>query len=487
MKTKPARSTLKTVGPETEKKPYARSQKREALRRSEERCHLFQQILQSSSDGILAVNRENAVLYANERFVAMWMIPQEMMALKNDALLLQYILDQLSDPQGFLQKVQELYNSVEESFDKLYFKDGRVFDRLSRPLMQEAALKGRVWSFCDITKQEQAKEALAEEKYEMQSLMNYLPTHIYFKDRESRFTRVSKSLASLFDLSDPAQAIGKTDFDFFTEEHARQAYEDEQAIIQTGQTLIKEEKETRVNHPDAWVSTAKLPIRDKEGNIIGTFGISTDITERKLAEEELCNTKEGLEAANFELKHSLEREKQLACTDGLTDLCNHRYLFELAAREFHAAVRYHRPLTFLMFDMDGFKRVNDTLGHSAGDKLLVLVAQTTVAQVRTSDVVARYGGDEFIVMLPYASAQQALPIAERIRASVAALQVDAHLNNDKDPLTITLSIGIADLRREPMDKSVERIVQRADKALYKAKQGGRNRIVIFGQDETGAT
>jgi diguanylate cyclase (GGDEF)-like protein len=102
-------------------------------------------------------------------------------------------------------------------------------------------------------------------------------------------------------------------------------------------------------------------------------------------------------------------------------------------------------------------------------------------------VVARYGGDEFIVMLPYASAQQALPIAERIRASVAALQVDAHLNNDKDPLTITLSIGIADLRREPMDKSVERIVQRADKALYKAKQGGRNRIVIFGQDETGAT
>jgi len=128
MKTKPARSTLKTVGPETEKKPYARSQKREALRRSEERCHLFQQILQSSSDGILAVNRENAVLYANERFVAMWMIPQEMMALKNDALLLQYILDQLSDPQGFLQKVQELYNSVEESFDKLYFKDGRVFD-----------------------------------------------------------------------------------------------------------------------------------------------------------------------------------------------------------------------------------------------------------------------------------------------------------------------------------------------------------------------
>jgi two-component system sensor histidine kinase/response regulator len=148
-----------------------------------------------------------------------------------------------------------------------------------------------------------AEEALVKEQYEMQNemqtLMNYLPTYIYFKDRASRFIRISKSQALRFGLSDPAQAIGKSDFDFFTKEHAQPAYEDEQAIIRTGQPLIKEEKETWADHPFAWVSTTKMPMRDNEGNIIGTFGISTDITERKRVEEELVREKKFLEALNL--------------------------------------------------------------------------------------------------------------------------------------------------------------------------------------------
>ena len=140
----------------------------------------------------------------------------------------------------------------------------------------------------DITGRKQVEEALVKEQYDMQTLMNNLPVEIYFKDRASRFTRISKSQALRFGLSDPAQAMGKTDFDFFTAEHAQQAYEDEQAIIQTGQPLIKEEKETWADRPNRWVSTIKMPMRDNEGNIIGTFGISTDITERKRMEEALA-------------------------------------------------------------------------------------------------------------------------------------------------------------------------------------------------------
>ncbi len=132
------------------------------------------------------------------------------------------------------------------------------------------------------------EEALAKEQYDMQTIMDNLPISIYFKDQASRFTRISKSQALRFDLSDPAQAIGKTDFDFFTTEHAQPAYEDEQAVIRTGHPLIKEEKETWVDRPDKWVLTVKMPRRDHEGNIIGTFGISTDITERKQAEEALA-------------------------------------------------------------------------------------------------------------------------------------------------------------------------------------------------------
>ena len=97
----------------------------------------------------------------------------------------------------------------------------------------------------DITGRKRAEEALMEESHLLHTLMEYLPEVIYFKDRESHFTRINKAHAKLFGLSDPAQAVGKTDFDFFTAEHAQEAYRDEQEIIRTGQSVVdKEEKET---------------------------------------------------------------------------------------------------------------------------------------------------------------------------------------------------------------------------------------------------
>ncbi len=225
-----------------------------------------------------------------------------------------------------------------------------------------------------------------------------------------------------------------------------------------------------------------MPLHDNEENIIGTFGLSTDITERKQVEEELRRTKDDHEAILIKLQESLEREKQLANTDGLTGLCNHRHFFELAAHEFQTALRYQHPLSFVMFDIDYFKQVNDTLGHADGDKLLAKVAQIAAAQVRASDLVARYGGDEFIVALPYTSAQQALAVTERVQKSVAAIPVDM-VRSDHESFAITLSIGIAEMRRKATDNNVERIIQRADDALYEAKRSGRNRAVILKQDE----
>lgn len=152
----------------------------------------------------------------------------------------------------------------------------------------------------DITEHKQAEEALAREQYLMQALMDNLPDHIYFKDLESRFIRISKSHALLFGLDDPDQAIGKSDFDFFSGEHSQQAYEDEQTIIQTGQLLNIEEKETYHDRPDTWVSTVKMPLYNKEEKIIGTFGISRDITKQQLAREEIKLKNEELIQAHAE-------------------------------------------------------------------------------------------------------------------------------------------------------------------------------------------
>ena len=129
---------------------------------------------------------------------------------------------------------------------------------------------------------------LREEVFLLETLMDTIPDSIYFKDRSSRFTRINKAAATSYGLSDPNQAIGRSDFDYFTDEHATQAYRDEQEIVRTGLPLVNvEEKETRPDGLNRWVSTTKMPLRDTEGRIIGTFGMSRDITQRKHFEEQL--------------------------------------------------------------------------------------------------------------------------------------------------------------------------------------------------------
>ncbi len=143
----------------------------------------------------------------------------------------------------------------------------------------------------------QTEAALAREHYLMDALMANATDTLYFKDSQSRFLRISQSQAGHFGIADPAEAVGKSDFDFFTDEHARPAFEDEQQIIRTGQPIAREERETYADRPDTWVLTTKLPLRDEAGNIVGTFGISKDITERKLAEEAIRRSQAELSQA----------------------------------------------------------------------------------------------------------------------------------------------------------------------------------------------
>lgn len=157
---------------------------------------------------------------------------------------------------------------------------GRAFNRMSEELAHSyAILEQRV--------AERAAEVKAERDL-LQSLLDNTPDRIYFKDLQSRFTRINTALAEFFHCRHPSDAIGKTDFDFFTPEHAQQAFDDEQRIIRTGRPIIGlEEKETWPDGRITWASSTKVPLRDATGKIIGTFGISRDITDRKRAEEEL--------------------------------------------------------------------------------------------------------------------------------------------------------------------------------------------------------
>jgi PAS domain S-box-containing protein len=151
----------------------------------------------------------------------------------------------------------------------------------------------------DITERKYMKETIAWEQYLIQTLLENIPDNIYFKDLESRFIRINKAMAQLFGLDDPLEALGKTDSDFFKAEHSQQALQDEQKIIETGIPIIgKEEMETWFDRPPSWVSTTKMPLRDAKGKIVGTFGISRDITGRKRVEDELVKAKEKAEESD---------------------------------------------------------------------------------------------------------------------------------------------------------------------------------------------
>ncbi len=164
----------------------------------------------------------------------------------------------------------------------------------------------------------------------------------------------------------------------------------------------------------------------------------------------------------------------LACTDALTGLPNRREILRRLETELERCRRSQRPMSLLMFDVDHFKLVNDRHGHAAGDLVLQVVAEVGTCALRRIDSLGRIGGDEFLVLLPEAGAAEARSAAERLRAAIAARRVDF----GEESLAITASIGVMTCLPERAEQRSERLVAAADKALYRAKEGGRDRVAL---------
>jgi len=321
----------------------------------------------------------------------------------------------------------------------------------------------------DITERKRVEDALRESEARNRAMVDALPDLIFVQDRAGVYLDYHAKMSHLL-ITPPEFFLGRSTREILPPDQAEAFQQKSYLVFQTGEIQIHEyvlELADGIHHFEA-----RMNAYDNDR----LLSIVRDITERKLAEVELQYTKVGLEKANKELQTALAREKELAHTDALTGINNRRYLYELAEHEFEIALRYQQPLSILMFDIDHFKQVNDTFGHTAGDHILQQVTQAASAELRSADVIGRYGGEEFVIVLPMTNAQQAYPLAERIRLAAEAIRVPT----EKGDASITLSIGIVEIRQGAQTGSVESLIRRADEVMYAAKQAGRNRTEIGG-------
>ena len=229
------------------------------------------------------------------------------------------------------------------------------------------------------------------------------------------------------------------------------------------------------------LSCVSVPLKIEE-RVIGVLNLSDKISGEVFDDEDLKLIQSFATHAAIVMERNVlysqtEKLKKLSITDSLTGLLNRRYFHERLEEEVSRSGRHGRNLTLLMLDIDGFKYYNDTFGHRIGDKALKVISDIILNSVRSIDIVARYGGDEFMVILPETDKALAIHIAERLRTDVSKIVLPTNSVPDAPPVAITLSIGMVCYPEH--GGTAELLLEHVDKALYLAKKRGKNRIEEF--------
>jgi diguanylate cyclase (GGDEF)-like protein/PAS domain S-box-containing protein len=336
------------------------------------------------------------------------------------------------------------------------------------------------------------------ESHFLHSLMEHFSDRIFFKDLQSRILYGNRSYLQLFHQDQLSDIVGKMDSDFFSDYHAKTALADEQEIIRTGESKLNmQEMETWPDGSITWSSTSKAPLKDDNGGIIGTLGISRDITSEKLTQEALRDSESRYRQISEELASANRRLEELSFKDPLTQLWNRRYLVDQLPVDIAVVDRAHRnvsenaiermknnvDLLFLMVDLDHFKEVNDQHGHKAGDLVLQQVAELLHRVSRDSDMVTRIGGEEFLVVARQVARIDSYLLAERIRAAVEAFP----FSTGTSTIRCTCSVGFSvypPFLSEINFFNWEQVVEIADQCLYAAKNNGRNAWVGIIPDQS---
>ncbi len=431
------------------------------LRESEE---LFRTLTETIPYGIICTRKaEKTIFYAN----------------RNAEFLFKYEHNSWKD-----RNVEDFYQNMRfrEELVQLIQREGRAINQvgmmksadgdgefLAMISMAPATYKGEEVIFScvtDITEQERLKKDAVKSEEMLNKLMDSIPDPVMVTDIDGRITYFSKNVERFLGYSAAGEYFPKNILDFLEEGKGR---DDKSKLtrflhndVHTIQTTYRK-KGGKIRIAEVKASA----LRDEEKQAFGYVFVARDVTEYMRKEEKLAKRRAEMEKMNEQLLKSNEVFKQKAEKDSLTNLYNHEYILALLRKEVQQ--QHHEPkgLAVMMLDIDYFKRVNDTYGHQAGDKVLIKVAGIIQGCIGEENYAGRYGGEEFLVILRREQTEEsAFAVAAMVKDNISKCVFE---NNE---LHVTISIGVTLFQGE----SAHELLKRADKLLYQAKCNGRNRI-----------
>jgi len=346
-----------------------------------------------------------------------------------------------------------------------HLKEFRDYLTVKKPLLGEQGdIEGLFGISMDITELKQTQKRLHISEQRLTSILDNVGAYIYIKDREHRFEYVNRQTELLFGLANE-QILGRNNVELLGAEQGEEFDRTDRQVFETLDKVSCVET-FAAEGQSFYYWTVKIPLRNQADEVDSYIGISLDITEQKRLEQQVREYNQALQQKIHEvtlLKDDLEYH---ASHDSLTGLMNRR--------AFHGVIDnlmlgdHQQQLVLMMLDLDHFKAVNDSFGHQRGDEVICLVANLMKQNCRRSDVICRYGGEEFLLLLSGVDLQQALEKANQLRLGYRQRAAEVFADMPLQSLSIGLSIGCS-------SGGFEAFYSAADRALYRAKQQGRNR------------
>jgi len=410
--------------------------------------------------GILMVNAKMEMLSFNNEFIKMWEIPVDVQESRDEEASLKCVVDKVADPASFIAKIESLYaNSTKVSTDEIELKDGRVFYRHTYPIHNRDTYLGRVWYFLDISPLKQAQLQIEKQQIFQKTVLDNVQDGIISCNSEGKIDLMNCAARQLygFTTTSPIGLDIEKLVQFKTDRLTPLSGADNPLHKALSGELIENE-EIVVIALDGSVHSLRVNghymIHDNTSNIGAVVSLH-DITDLNQAKEQL---------------------QFMAYHDPLTTLPNRRLFHDLLLQNLRQADRNVQKVGVLFLDMDNFKSINDLYGHNAGDELLKEVASTLQTCLRESDLICRWGGDEFVIaLLENYGSDDIIKVAEKICNTV--LQCIKHENS---LFNVSVTIGVAISPEHGKDP--DRLIRNADVAMYHAKKLGKNRCEVFSKD-----